>query len=178
MGYWYTEPGGASMFAPAGILNADGSDMRWGDQPADELCAGLAALIERLRRELGRFPGIAEIEAQKRTAWEMRRALRAATAAFRQDLGRSPSRWEIEAGLNFADAAIALESALTAELAAGDTVVLTAPGLQGVDAVVQSIDLDDSDEGGLELWVRVRTGDGGEHRVEARHIHGIAGGRR
>ena len=174
MGYWYTEPGGASMFAPAGIVNADGSDMRWGDPPADELCAGLAALIDRLRRELGRFPSIAEIEAQKRTAWEMRRALSAARTAFLRDLGRAPSRWEIGAGLLFADTAHALESALTAELSAGDTVILDAPEHPGARAVVQSVDVDDDADGNLEVWVRVRTADGGEHQVEPRHIQAAA----
>lgn len=173
MGYWYTEPGGASMFAPAGILNADGSDMRWGDQPADELCAGLAALIERLRRELGRFPGIAEIEAQKRTAWEMRRALRAATAAFRQDLGRPPSRWEIEAGLNFADTAIALEAAVSADLSVGDHVLLSAPGQEGVSAAVVSIEWSDDDLGAAEVLVAVQAQDGGEHLLEPRYIHRV-----
>lgn len=174
MGYWFTEPGGVSMFAPAGILNADGSDMRWGDPPADELCAGLAALIERLRTELGRYPSIAEIEAQKRTAWEMRRALRAAAAAFRRDLGRPPSRWEIGAGLVFADTAHALESALTAELSVGDTVIVDVPEHPGARAVVRSIDVDDDGDGNLEVWVRVRTAGGGEHQVEPRHIQAAA----
>ncbi|MDQ1246865.1 MAG: hypothetical protein QG597_1233 [Actinomycetota bacterium] len=172
MGYWYTEPGGTSLFAPLGVRNADGTDMRWGDGPADELCAGLTALIDRLRSETGRYPSVAEIDAQKRTAWEMRRALRAAAAAFRQDLGRPPSRWEIAAGLNFADAAIALEAAVTADLSPGDSVVLRTEGHQGVRAVVQSIDLGESDEGALEVLVAVRTEDGGELRLEPRHIEG------
>jgi hypothetical protein len=178
MGYWYTEPGGASLFGLPGASNPDGTNMRWGDGPADEMCAGMTALIGRLRSELGRYPSVAEIEAHKRTAWEMRRALRAAVAAFRQDLGRPPSRWEIDAGLNFTDAAIALEGAVTADLSPGDSVVVRAEGHQGTHAVIETIDLEDNAAGVLEVLVTVRTEDGGDLRLEPRHIEAIESGQR
>lgn len=170
MGYWYTEPGGASMFAPVGTVNADGTDMRWGDGPSDELCAGLDALITRLRAELNRYPSIAEVNAQKRTAWEMRRALRAAATMFREDLGRPPSRGEVEAGLNFTDTAIALQAAVSADISAGDIVGLSAPGHEGAHAVVEDIDLGDDPSGSLEVLVAVRTADGRQHLLEPRYV--------
>ncbi len=173
MGYWYTEPGGASMFTPVASINADGTDMRWGDGPGDELCAGLAALIARLRTELDRYPSIAEINAQKRTAWEMRRALRAAATVFREDLGRPPTRWEVEAGLNFADTAIALEAAVSADISVGDTVLLSAPGQEYLSAAVVSIEWSDDGPGAIEVLVAVRTLDGCEHRLEPRYIHRV-----
>ena len=176
MGYWYTQPGGASMFAPLGAHNPDGTAMRWGDGPSDELCAGMAALIERLRRELGRYPSIAEIDAQKTTAWEMRRALRDAAKAFRDDLGRPPTPGEIQAGLDFAAAAFALDSVVSDDISAGDTVLLCAPGRDGASGVVESIELCDGDRGAIEVLVAVRTPDGGNHLLERRYIRVAEGG--
>ena len=61
---------------------------------------------------------------------------------------------------------VELEAAVTADLSPGDSVVLRTEGHQGVCAVVQSIDLGESDEGALEVLVAVRTEDGGELRLE------------
>jgi hypothetical protein len=160
MGYWYTAPGGESLFLPVGASNPDGTQMRWGDAPSDEIDHGLHALIDRLRRELGRFPSIAEIDNQRTTAWEMRRALRDAIRAFRSDLGRPPTAGEIQAGLDFAATAIVLEGVVREDIEVGDVVNVDVPGCGAMAGPVEAIDLHEDDFGNLDVVVAVRTQDG------------------
>jgi hypothetical protein len=110
MGYWSTSLEGHSL-QMFGDLNPDGSEMIWGDSPADALSAGLSRLIQRMHTELGRYPTVAELDAVKTTAPEMVEAITEAEAVFTADVGRPPTPGEITAGLAFADSEIALESA-------------------------------------------------------------------
>jgi hypothetical protein len=109
MGYWATSLQGDSLQV-FGDLNPDGSEMVWGDSPADALSAGMSQLIQRMQRNLGRAPTINEIDAVKTTAAEMVEAITEATEIFTADIGRPPTSGEITAGLAFADSEIALES--------------------------------------------------------------------
>ena len=109
MGYWATTMQGDSLQV-FGDLNPDSSEMLWGDSPADAIDAGLSRLIQRMRRDLGRFPTTKEIDAVKTTAPEMIEAITEATELFTADVGRTPTSGEIAAGLAFSDSKTALES--------------------------------------------------------------------
>lgn len=119
MGYWGTSATGESF---AYGTNPDGSEMLWGDAPADAIDAGLDRLIIRLREELGRFPTVAEVDAVKATAPEMVKAIATASASFTDDIGRSPTDGEITAGLAFSDTGISVDEAQRRDIAVGDTV--------------------------------------------------------
>lgn len=110
MGYWATSLQGDSLQV-FGDLNPDGSEMVWGDSPADALSAGMSQLIQRMHTELGRYPTAAELDAVKTTAPEMVEAITEAAEIFTTDVGRTPTSGEIAAGLAFSDSEIALESA-------------------------------------------------------------------
>jgi hypothetical protein len=53
-----------------------------------------------------------------------------------------------------------------------------AEGHQGTHAVIETIDLEDNAAGVLEVLVTVRTEDGGDLRLEPRHIEAIESGQR
>lgn len=57
MGYWATSLSGGSLQF-VGDPNPDGTEMLWGDAPADRIDAGLDALIRRLAADLGRHPTV------------------------------------------------------------------------------------------------------------------------
>jgi hypothetical protein len=109
MGYWATSLQGDSLQV-FGDLNPDGSEMVWGDSPADALSAGMSQLIQRMQRDMGRSPTVNEIDAVKTTAPEMVEAITEAAEMFTADIGRPPTSGEIDAGLAFADSKVALES--------------------------------------------------------------------
>lgn len=121
MGYWATSLSGASLQI-VGDLNPDGSEMLWGDAPADRIDAGMNRLIIRLRAELGRFPTVAELDAVKSTAPEMVEAIEAAGTVFAQDVGRHATDGEIAAGLLFANTEIGLDAAIRDDIRVGDRV--------------------------------------------------------
>lgn len=121
MGYWATSLTGASL-QTFGDLNPDGSEMLWGDAPADRIDDGLHKLILRLRDELGRFPTVAEVDAVKATAPEMTEAIAEAILVFHDDIERQPTDGEINAGLAFADTGISLDSAMRADIHVGDKI--------------------------------------------------------
>lgn len=109
MGYWKTSLQGDSLQV-FGDLNPDGSEMVWGDSPADAIAAGLSRMIRRMQRDLGRAPTIDEIDEVKTAAAEMIEAITEAAEIFTADIGRPPTSGEIAAGLAFADSKTALES--------------------------------------------------------------------
>lgn len=121
MGYWATSLAGASLQL-VGDLNPDGSEMLWGDAPADCIGGGVHKLITRLRGELGRFPTAAEVDAVKATAPEMTEAIAEAILVFTDDIGRQPTDGEIAAGLEFSDTEIALDSDMRADITVGDVI--------------------------------------------------------
>lgn len=121
MGYWATSLTGASL-QNFGDLNPDGSEMLWGDAPADRIDDGLHKLIIRLRDDLGRFPTVAEVDAVKATAPEMTKAIADAILVFHDDIERQPTDGEITAGLAFADTEISLDSAMRADIRVGDKI--------------------------------------------------------
>jgi len=121
MGYWSTSLDGASLQL-YGDLNPDGSEMLWGDAPADRIDSGIDSLIGRLRDELGRFPSVEEVDAVKDSAPEMLDAIAAAREVFAQDVEREMSDGELAAGLLFADTALALDFAIRRDIQIGDSI--------------------------------------------------------
>ena len=119
MGYWNTSATGESF---ASGTNPDGSEMLWGDSPADAIDSGIDRLIARLNIELGRPPTVAEIDAVKAAAPEMVAAIAEAIVVFCDDLGRQPTDGEIKAGLAFCDTATSLDSAMRRTISIGDTI--------------------------------------------------------
>lgn len=119
MGYWGTSRSGESFAAG---VNDDGSEMLWGDAPADALDEGIVRLVTRLRLDLGRFPTVEEVDAVKATAPEMVAAIVEASKAFRRDIERDPSDAEIAAGLAFSDTEISLDSIVRADVVVGDSI--------------------------------------------------------
>lgn len=142
MGYWATSLSGASLQL-VGDLNPDGSEMLWGDAPADAIDGGLDRLIHRLRADLGRWPTVDEVDAVKRTAPEMVEAVAAARRVFTEDVEREPTDGEIEAGLAFSDTGLSLDSVLRADIAVGDTVrwavMRNVGGWQEVDHTAEGV---------------------------------------
>lgn len=121
MGYWATSLEGHSLQL-VGDLNPDGSEMLWGDAPADRIDAGLHALIVRLKGDLGRHPTVAEVDAARAAAPEMADAVAGAREVFARDTGRPATDGEVAAGLAFADTGIVLDSFLRSDIAVGDRV--------------------------------------------------------
>lgn len=121
MGYWATTLTGLSLQL-VGDLNPDGSEMLWGDSPADAIGAGIDNLIKRLKDELGRYPTLEEVDAARPDAPEMIAAIAKATAEFTEDIGRPPTEGEIAAGLAFSDTEISLDSIMRSDIGVGDTV--------------------------------------------------------
>jgi hypothetical protein len=108
MGYWSTNAAGNS-FAD------DGSEMLWGDSPADDIDTGMNKLIERLYAETGDMPTVAELDRHKfgegcAQAPEITEAIAVAKKSFRQGVGRYPTDEEILAGLRFSDSKITLDT--------------------------------------------------------------------
>lgn len=60
MGYWTTNTEGHSF---AEGTNPDGSDMIWGDAPADVMDVALKRIIRDFRKDLGRAPTLEELKA-------------------------------------------------------------------------------------------------------------------
>ena len=60
MGYWNTSPTGESF---AEGTNPDGSEMLWGDAPADHIDDALVKVIAAFRADLGRAPTVEELVA-------------------------------------------------------------------------------------------------------------------
>ena len=121
MGYWSTSLSGASLQL-FGDVNPDGSEMLWGDAPADQIDTGVDNLITRLRIDLDRFPTVAEIDAVKATAPEMIAAIAEARKVFAEDIERDATDGEIAAGLAFADTEISLDSAMRRDIVVGDPI--------------------------------------------------------
>lgn len=149
MGYWASSMTGASLQL-VGDLNPDGTEMLWGDAPADKLDAGLDELIRRLRVDLGRFPTVDEIEAVKATAPEMVEAIAKARKVFAADIEREATDGEVAAGLAFSDTRISLDSVMRADIVAGDVIrwAVMRPAQDGpwdeidhtAEAIVESIE--------------------------------------
>lgn len=121
MGYWATSLTGMSLQL-IGDLNPDGSEMLWGDAPADAIDGGISKLIGRLRADLGRFPTVDEVNAIKATAPEMIEAIAAARKVFTEDIEREPTDGEIAAGLAFCDTEISLDYEQRKNIVVGDTI--------------------------------------------------------
>lgn len=121
MGYWATSLSGASLQF-VGDLNPDGSEMLWGDAPADMIGDGLERLILRLRDELGRWPGAAEVDAARPGAPEMAEAVGRAREVFEGDVGRPATDGEVAAGLAFSDTGVVLDSMVRSDIRVGDRV--------------------------------------------------------
>ncbi len=125
MGYWNTSRDGTSF---AEGRNADGSEMLWGDAPADAIGDGMDALVKRLRKELGRYPSVEEIDSLKfgdavhHVAPEIVKAIRRAEKVFREDIGREMTLAELTAGLRFSDTSLHLEMTQERDYAPGDLV--------------------------------------------------------
>jgi hypothetical protein len=120
MGYWNTT-------AEGGSLQVGDTDMLWGDQPADIIDEAIEKLIERLTKELGRYPTVEELDALKFTGGkrrppELEQGVDKAIAVFAADVGRLPSNEEIEAGLRFSSSEIALDSHVRRDYSVGDRV--------------------------------------------------------
>lgn len=147
MGYWGTSSTGDSL-RPNGDRNPDGSEMLWGDSPADRIDSGVSDLITRLRLDLGRFPTVAEVDAAFGDSAEIADAVAGAREAFARDIGREATDGEVAAGLAFSDTEIALDSALRADITVGDTIrwalfrdsVFYSEVDRTVDAAVESIE--------------------------------------
>jgi hypothetical protein len=147
MGYWGTSATGDSL-RPDGDRNPDGSEMLWGDSPADRIDSGVSDLITRLRLDLGRFPTVAEVDAAFDDSAEIADAVAGAREAFAHDIGRDATDGEVAAGLAFSDTKIALDSMVRADIVVGDTVRWALFRESGpyheidrvVDAVVESIE--------------------------------------
>lgn len=117
MGYWATSATGESFVE--GDTNPDGTQMLWGDAPADAIDDGVHALIERMHRELGRYPTVEEVDAARSEAPEMLAAIEKAREVFNRDAaedtpeGEEPlamTDQELAAGLAFSNTKIALDS--------------------------------------------------------------------
>lgn len=121
MGYWATSMTGASLQL-VGDLNPDGSEMLWGDAPADCIDGGLHNLITRMHADLGRFPTVAEVDAARPDAPEMLAAIEKAKKVFAEDIERPATDGEIAAGLAFSDTEIALDSDMRADITVGDVI--------------------------------------------------------
>lgn len=121
MGYWATSITGRSLQI-FGDLNPDGTEMLWGDGPADILHEGAVSLITRLRAELGRFPAIEEVDQVKLESPEMTDAIRRASDRFAQDIGRPPTSGEITAGMIFVDLESQLENLMRRDIVVGDRI--------------------------------------------------------
>lgn len=121
MGYWAASLSGESLQL-FGDVNPDGSEMLWGDAPADRIDTGVDNLITRLRLDLDRWPTAAEIDAVKDTAPEMVAAIAEAREVFAQDIERDATDGEVAAGLAFADTEIALDSAMRRDIVVGDPI--------------------------------------------------------
>jgi len=147
MGYWGTSADGGSL-RPDGDRNPDGSEMLWGDAPADRIDEGVSGLITRLRLDLGRFPTLAEVRVARDDSAEIDDAIARAREVFARDVGREATIGEVAAGLAFSDTEIALDSAVRADITVGDTVRWALFRESGpyheidrvVDAVVESIE--------------------------------------
>jgi len=121
MGYWSTSLSGASLQL-FGDVNPDGSEMLWGDAPADRIDEGVSNLITRLRIDLGRFPTVAEVDAARDDSPEMDTAIAKAREVFAQDIERPATDGEIAAGLAFADTEISLDSEMRRDIVVGDPI--------------------------------------------------------
>jgi hypothetical protein len=121
MGYWGTSATGDSL-RPEGDRNPDGTEMLWGDSPADRIDHGVSGLITRLRIDLGRFPTVAEVDAAFDDSAEIADAVAEAREAFARDVGREATDGEVAAGLAFSDTGTALDFALRADITVGDTI--------------------------------------------------------
>lgn len=173
MGYWRTNSVGDSLLL-VGDLNPDGTEMMFGDAPADALAAGLHNLIGRLRAELGRFPTLSEVDQIKASAPEMLAAIAEATEVFRQDIGRGLTPAEITAGLAFIDTAITLDEIERAEINVGDVVRFA---LWRVTGSAAGREMDRFVDGVVEfssgefpqVMLDVRAADGELHHLEASH---------
>ena len=121
MGYWAASPHGTSLQLVGG-RNPDGSEMLWGDAPADYIDDGIHKLIDRLKGDLGRFPSVAELDAARPDAPEMLKAVAKAKKVFARDIEREATDGEIAAGLAFSDSEIALDSEIRADINVGDTI--------------------------------------------------------
>lgn len=178
MGYWRTNTAGDSLLLVAD-LNPDGTEMIFGDAPADALVSGLHALINRLNTDRGRLPTLAEVDALKTTAPEMRSAIDEAREVFREDIGRVPSNAEIAAGLQFIDTATTLDEIARAQIVVGDVVrfalwrVVDTSGTQEIDRFVDGVvEFSDSvildvPDGHRQVTLDVRAADGDLHHIEA-----------
>jgi hypothetical protein len=173
MGYWRTNTAGDSLLL-VGDLNPDGTEMIFGDGPADALAAGLHALIGRLRADLGRFPTLAEVDQIKASAPEMVAAIAEAAEVFCQDIGRNPSAAELAAGLAFIDTAITLDEIERAEIGVGDVVrfalwrVTGSDGGREMDRFVDGV-VEFSSGEFPQVMLDVRAADGELHHLEACH---------
>lgn len=147
MGYWGTSATGDSL-RPEGDRNPDGSEMLWGDDPADRIDEGVRDLITRLRLELGRFPTLAEARGARDDSPEIAAAVAEAREVFARDVGREATVGEVAAGLAFSDTEVALDLAVRADVTVGDTIrwalfrdsVFYSEVDRTVDAVVESIE--------------------------------------
>jgi hypothetical protein len=178
MAYWYTNTAGDSLLLVPD-LNPDGTEMIFGDAPADALVAGLHALIDRLNTDLGRLPTLDEVDAVKTSAPEMLCAIDEAREVFREDIGRTPSNGEIAAGLAFIDTAITLDGIARAQIVVGDVVrfalwrVVDSRGTREidrfVDGVVEFMDsaVLDGPDGHRQVMLDVRAADGELHHIES-----------
>lgn len=119
MGYWNTSPTGQSF---ARGVNEDGSEMLWGDAPADRIDEGVHAVITRLRLDLGRFPTLGELDEARVDAPEMAEAVAKARKVFAEDIEREATDAEVAAGLRFSDSGIALDSEIRADIKPGDVI--------------------------------------------------------
>ena len=173
MGYWSTSLTGASL-QQIGDLNPDGSEMLWGDAPADRLDDGIEKLILRLQADLGRSPTVGEVDAEKATAPEMIEAIAKARKVFAEDIEREATDGEIAAGLAFSDTGISLESVMRRDIVVGDTIrwaVMRDCGFfteidNTAEAVVESIEERDR----INTW----TGNAYTHVVYVVTVDGVA----
>jgi hypothetical protein len=157
MGYWSTSLSGASLQL-FGDVNPDGSEMLWGDAPADRIDEGVHNLITRLRLDLGRFPTVAEVREARDDSPEIAAAIVKAKEVFAQDIEREATNGEIAAGLAFADTEIALDSEMRRDIVVGDPITWAVMRSAGdgpwleIDYIAQADVLEIAERDAVSSW--------------------------
>jgi hypothetical protein len=156
MGYWATSLSGESLQL-FGDVNPDGSEMLWGDSPADRIDEGVHNLITRLRLDLGRFPTVAEVREARDESPEIADAIVKAREVFAQDIERPATEGEVAAGLAFCDTEIALDAEMRRDVIVGDTITwavmrqAAGPWLE-IDYIAQADVLEIAERDAISSW--------------------------
>ncbi|QWS68274.1 hypothetical protein SEA_VANLEE_158 [Gordonia phage VanLee] len=105
MGYWNTNPAGASLLS-------EDTGMIWGDIPADEIDSAMAKVINDMRHANREWPtreeilavflpAVDQVDDQHALPTYQVLGVRKAAEEFAEDIGRKPTRDELVAGLHF-----------------------------------------------------------------------------